>query len=322
VTALFEAHEITRTFPVGRMSLLHAVRDVSFTMQEGECLGLVGESGCGKSTLSRISARLLDPTSGKIFLRGRELSIEAKRFARDPDRADIQVVFQDPADSLNPRMSVFDIVADPLRQLLCLRGKALAEKVSRAAERAGIAPELLKRFPHQLSGGQQARVGIARAIAVNPSLLILDEPTSALDVSMQAVILRLLKDLRSGRNMSYLFISHNLHVVRLLCDRTLIMYLGRVVESGPTDEVFKEPCHPYTQALVEAIPSVEGLLGRHPPLRRLLPGEPQSPIDPDPGVCCFAGRCPQEFDPCRQQHPELLEVLPGRRVACHRYASN
>jgi oligopeptide/dipeptide ABC transporter ATP-binding protein len=293
---------------------------VSFHVCEGESLGLVGESGCGKSTLSRISARLLDPTAGSVLLHGRDLtSKNAKQFARDPDRANIQVVFQDPADSLNPRHNVFDIVADPLRRLECLSGKALTERVTRTADRAGIPSELLTRFPHQLSGGQQARVGIARAIAVNPSLLILDEPTSALDVSMQAVILRLLQDLRARKGMSYLFVSHNLNVVRLLCNRTLVMYLGRVVESGPTDELFMSPLHPYTQALVEAIPSVDAVLSGTPPKRRILPGEPQSPVDPDPHICCFAGRCPKEYEPCRSQAPNLGEVHAGHLVACHLY---
>ncbi len=292
---------------------VHAVDDVSFVINKGETVGLVGKSGCGKSTLVRALTRLIDASDGSVKLGTRELSLTpAKEFARDPDRARIQMVFQDAGESVNPRFTAFDAIADPLRRLRKLRGKALTQKVETVAGQCGLPLPLLSRFPHQLSGGQRARVGIARAIAVEPDLLVLDEPTAALDVSVQVVILQLLQRLKKDFGMSYLFVSHDLCVVRLLCDRVLVMYLGKIVESGPAAEVFEHPLHPYTQALVAAVPR----FGENGTERLRLSGEPISPIDPDPNVCRFYGRCPRGTDACKTTMPALRR-FGDRWVACH-----
>jgi oligopeptide/dipeptide ABC transporter ATP-binding protein len=306
---------LKRRFVGGPQQLpkVHAVDDVSFVINQGETVGLVGESGCGKSTLVRALTRLLDVSDGSIKLGTRELSLKPSRvFARDRDRARIQMVFQDAGESINPRFTAFAAIADPLRRLRKLRGAELTARVETVAEQCGLPLQLLTRFPHQLSGGQRARVGIARAIAVEPELLVLDEPTAALDVSVQVVILQLLQRLKKECGMSYLFVSHDLSVVRLLCDRVLVMYLGKIVESGPAKEVFERPLHPYTQALVAAVPRLhDGAKGR---LR--LSGEPQSPIDPDPNLCRFYGRCPLGTHMCKTTMPKLRRF--GRRqVACH-----
>jgi oligopeptide/dipeptide ABC transporter ATP-binding protein len=326
VTPLLEIEGLVKRFPVGKLGLvermqgksrklLHAVDDVTLAIGRGETVGLVGESGCGKSTLVRLITRLLDPTAGSIRFAGEELSaIPAKGFGRTPHRARIQMVFQDATDSLNPRFTAFAAIADPLQRLKRMGGSALRERVREAAALAGLPDELLSRFPHQLSGGQKARVGIARAIAVEPQLLILDEPTAALDVSVQVVILKLLDDLKRRLGLSYLFVSHDLNVVRLLCDRVLVMYLGRIVESGPAAQVFARPAHPYTKALLSAIPHAEpdGTRSRI----RLL-GEARSPIDPDPAVCRFYGRCPKGDARCTTEMPLLRSMGAGRHAACH-----
>jgi peptide/nickel transport system ATP-binding protein len=319
---LLEVASVTKRFPVGA-GWLHAVEDVSFAIRAGECVGLVGESGCGKSTLVRLITRLLDPTGGRIWFDGRDIgAIRADRFARDPARRGIQMVFQDPTDSLNPRFRAADAIADPLRRLGGgLDRAAVMARVRELAEQVGLPAELLSRFPHQLSGGQKQRVGIARALALDPALLILDEPTSALDVSVQAVILRLLDDLRRRRGLTYLFISHDLGVVRLLAERVLVMYLGRIVEAGPTAAVFSAPHHPYTRALVAARPGGplaaggETLPAASPRLR--LVGEPQSPIDPRPDTCQFHGRCPEGFDRCTRERPSLRDTGGEHWAACH-----
>ena len=330
---LLDIGELAKRFPVGRkrslpqriadsvagrkppVSLLHAVDDVSFTIGRGETVGLVGESGCGKSTLVRLVNRLLDPTDGIIRLGGSDLgAIRAADFAGHPARARVQMVFQDAGDSLNPRYTAADAIGDPLRRLKRLGGAALRARVEELADMTGLPRELLSRFPHQLSGGQKARVGIARAIAVQPDLLILDEPTAALDVSVQVVILQLLQRLKAELGMSYLFVSHDLNVVRLLCDRVLVMYLGKIVESGPAATLFTDPKHPYTRALLSAIPQAD-------PVRRAgrlrLGGEPRSPIGPDPKVCRFYGRCPSSTERCTQEAPELRRLEGERAVSCH-----
>ena len=222
------------------------------------------------------------------------------------------MVFQDAGESINPRFTAFDAIADPLRRLKHLRGDALYARVAHAASQCGLPSDLLGRYPHQLSGGQRARVGIARAIAVEPELLVLDEPTAALDVSVQVVILKLLQRLKAEFGMSYLFVSHDLSVVRLLCDRVLVMYLGKIVETGPAREVFERPLHPYTRALAAAVPRLDRK--RTQPLG--LIGEPRSPIDPDPNVCRFYGRCPHGTEACTSRMP-LLRPVAGREVACH-----
>jgi oligopeptide/dipeptide ABC transporter ATP-binding protein len=315
VNALLDIAELAKRFEVGGKRRLHAVDEVTFTIDPGETIGLVGESGCGKSTLVRLINRLLDPTSGSIRLGGIELAdLRARSFASNANRARIQMVFQDAGDSLNPRYTAADAIADPIRRLKRLKGAALKQRVEALADMTGLPRELLSRFPHQLSGGQKARVGIARAIAVEPELLILDEPTAALDVSVQVVILKLLQQLKQELGMSYLFVSHDLNVVRLLCDRVLVMYLGKIVEQGPADEIFSDPRHPYTRALISAIPQADPdkRVGR---LR--LSGEPRSPIDPEPTVCRFYGRCPKGEPRCAAEMPRLRSVGPARQVACH-----
>ncbi len=312
---LLEVVDLRMHFPVGRRARLHAVDDVSFEIGRGESVGLVGESGCGKSTLVRLVTRMLDPTAGDIVFNGRNIGfIPARKFAETRFRPKIQMVFQDPSDSLNPRYTAFDTIAEPLRLLAGVKASGeLQRQVLLAAGQTGLPRELLARFPHQLSGGQKARVGIARAIALRPELLILDEPTAALDVSVQATILKLLAELKQALGMSYLFVSHDLNVVRMLCDRIVVMYLGKVVEQGPTAEVFRKPAHPYTAALIRAIPSIGGRPGE----RDVLTGEPRSPIDPDPKVCRLFGRCSRQVDRCRNEGPVLKAVGERHLAACH-----
>jgi oligopeptide/dipeptide ABC transporter ATP-binding protein len=319
---LLDVAELSKRFPVGRkswrratpVSMVHAVDDVSFTLARGETLGLVGESGCGKSTLSRLLGRLTDPTEGIIRFAGQELTqTPAAQFARQPDRARIQIVFQDAGESINPRFTAFDAIADGLRQLRGISGDVLEAQVREAAEICGLPLALLERFSHQLSGGQRARVGIARSIALRPELLILDEPTAALDVSVQVTILKLLQRLKLQLGISYIFVSHDLNVVRLLCDRVVVMYLGRIVEIGPAQAVFENPMHPYTRGLVAAVPRLDGVRSETP----RLTGDPRSPIDPDPNACRFHGRCPVGADRCGTEMPALRQFAGARQAACH-----
>jgi peptide/nickel transport system ATP-binding protein len=258
---LLDVQNLVKTYQ-GKSGPVHAVRDISFRVHEGQSVGLVGESGCGKSTTSEILVRLTDPTSGTILFDGQDIAgISARRFVRDPRRADIQMVFQDATDSLNPRHSARDSIAEPLRRLGGVRSAKLKARVEELAALVGLPLPLLDRFPHQLSGGQKARVGIARAVALEPRFLILDEPTAALDVSIQAVVLNLLVDLRAQLGLSYLFVSHDLHVVRLLCDHVIVMKDGQIVEQGPTEQVMRTPRDPYTKTLLAAAPK--------PPARRV-----------------------------------------------------
>jgi oligopeptide/dipeptide ABC transporter ATP-binding protein len=316
---LLDVRALTKLYPVKsgtQRAQLHAVDDVSLTIMPGESVGLVGESGCGKSTLVRLLARLIDPSSGQIRLDGSNLAAMPQTdFVSSPDRRRIQVVFQDPTESLNPSFRVAKAIGDPLRHLLKpIKASDVEARVRRAAMLVGLPIELLDRYPHQLSGGQRARVGIARAIIVEPSLLILDEPTSALDVSVQAVILRLLADLRDRLGMSYLFVSHDLNVVRLLCSRVIVMYLGKVIEVAPVEELFVKPRHPYTQALIAAIPD-PARKGHASRVR--LDGSPSSPIDPDPNRCRFYGRCATGAEICTTTMPTLRTISPHHVAACH-----
>ena len=294
---------------------VHAVDDVSFVVQRGEALGLVGESGCGKTTLGRLVLRLLDPTAGEIIFDGQPIGAISKAELR-PLRPRMQVVFQNPLQSLSPRLRVFDIVAEPLRTHGRLAPGELRTRVVALLEQVGLGAQHLDRFPHEISGGQCQRVAIARALALEPQLLVLDEPTSALDVSVQAQILNLLADLRSRLGLTYLFISHDLSVVEYISDRIAVMYLGQIVEIGPSAGIFAAPRHPYTQALLNAVPAPEVIAQRE---LVVLEGNVPSPANPPTG-CRFHTRCPLAFDLCRTHAPVLkADGEPAWQVACHLY---
>jgi peptide/nickel transport system ATP-binding protein len=292
---------------------LRAVDDISFDVQTGETVGLVGESGSGKTTAGLCVLRLIEPTEGQIVFEGEDITrAESGRLRTLRQR--LQIVFQDPLDSLNPRMTVSDAVAEPLRLHGLVNGRAANEQVVELFGRVNLGPELIGRYPHQLSGGQRQRVGIARALATNPKLIVLDEPTSALDVSVQAQLLNLLRKLQAELNLSFVFISHDLAVVSHLSDRVAVMYLGQIVEFGPTAEVFRNPRHPYTMSLLSAIPG-EKLLEEH---RRIaLSGEIPSALNP-PAGCRFHTRCPFARPECSTEMQTLRPVADGHTVACNR----
>ncbi|MBQ6255675.1 MAG: ABC transporter ATP-binding protein [Clostridia bacterium] len=310
---LLEAKNLSRVFPAAGKKTVQAVSDVSIGVREGETLGLVGESGCGKSTLGRLMIRLLKPTAGDVLFRGKNITaMGEKEFA--PFRREMQLVFQDPYASLDPRMSVRDLIAEPIETWrLCENRQAVTGRVQELLHAVGVPEEFLYRYPHQFSGGQRQRIGIARAIAAEPSFIVCDEPVSALDVSVQNQILNLLKELKSSRKLTYLFISHDLSVVRYLSDRVCVMFLGKVCEIGPTEEVYNHPRHPYTRFLLDAVPQPD------PRLRgkeiRLLRGDPPSPANP-PSGCRFRTRCPFAKACCSEQEPPLRE-LDGVQAACH-----
>lgn len=311
---LLEAVGLTKEFPLKNKKCVHAVSDVSLQIFKGETLALVGESGCGKSTLGRTLIRLLQPTAGKIYFNGTEISaLNENNFS--PYRRRMQLIFQDPYASLDPRMTVRDIVAEPLKTYhICKTAEETTALVIELLRAVGIPEEFLYRYPHQFSGGQRQRIGIARAIALDPALIVCDEPVSALDVSVQNQILNLLKKLQHERSLTYLFISHDLSVVRFIADRVCVMFLGRMCEVGNTAEVYASPIHPYTRFLINAIPKADP--NARTEKRMLLSGELPSPIDPPTG-CRFHTRCPYAKDCCRTETPELRE-MNGRFVACHR----
>ena len=292
---------------------VHAVDDVSFTLHEGETLGVVGESGCGKTTLIRSLVRLVNSTGGEIKFRGTDIT-KASRSRMQPIRREMQMVFQDPQASLNPRKRISQILGTPLK----LRGvpKTEIEAESRGLlERVGMRPEHLSRFPHEFSGGQRQRIGIARALAMNPKLILLDEPVSALDVSVQAQVINLLDELQDDLGLSYVFVAHDLSVVRHVSDRIAVMYIGKMMELSPAEELYTKPIHPYSAALLAAIPIPDPKENRER-TRTKVSGEVPSPIDPPPG-CRFAGRCPRASDVCRQIEPQLTEYAGGHLAACH-----
>ncbi len=292
-----------------------AVDGVSFTIGPGEIMGLVGESGSGKSTVGRCVTRLVEPTSGSIKLRGKEISTLSRRAMR-PLRRDVHIVFQDPYSSLNPRMTIGQIVAEPMRLHRTASGKDLDRRVDEMLEKCGLRSELRDRFPHEMSGGQRQRVGLARALAVEPSLVIADEPVSALDVSVQASILNLITDLQRDLGFSCLFITHDLSVVEYISDTIAVMYLGKVVERTSREQLFRDPQMPYTQSLLTAAP-VPDPAAQRARTRVVLRGDLPSPLDPPPG-CHFHTRCPVAVDRCRVEVPPLAAVTaPDHLVACH-----
>jgi oligopeptide/dipeptide ABC transporter ATP-binding protein len=294
---------------------VHAVDGVSFALGQGEMLGLVGESGSGKSTIAKCVLRLVDPTAGAIRLRGTDITHLSRRALR-PLRRDLHIVFQDPFSSLDPRMTCGTIVAEPLRLHRVARGREADVRVAAMFETVGLHPELRHRFPHELSGGERQRVGIARALILEPSVVVADEPVSALDVSMRASILNLLRDLQQHIGFSCLFITHDLATVEFLCDRVAVIYLGKLVETAPTARLFRAPQHPYSQALLSAATVPDPTVERRPVL---LPGGPPSPLDP-PSGCRFRTRCPlepQSAPRSTEEEPLLRELAPEHLVACH-----
>lgn len=294
--------------------ILHAVDDVSFKIQRNRTLGVVGESGCGKSTLGRCILRLIEPTEGKVIYDGQDITQLDSKGLR-AIRKDMQMVFQDPYASLDPRKTVFQTIREPImKNHLCPKSE-YEDRVIELMNLVGLAERLSNSFPHELDGGRRQRVGIARALAMNPHFIVCDEPVSALDVSIQAQILNLLKELQASLNLTYIFVTHDLSVVNYFSDDIMVMYLGQIVEMAPTEELFANPLHPYTEALLSAIPVAKV---NHKKERIILQGEITSPIDP-PDECRFAKRCRYACEGCRKGTPPLREVKPGHFVACTKY---
>lgn len=296
-----------------KKGLLHAVDDVSFSINEGETLGLVGESGCGKSTTGRVALRLLDATAGEVLYEGKDIMKMSNKEMREM-RTKMQIVFQDPYASLNPRLSVSEIIAEPLIVHKVYKDKnEMDKRVKELMETVGLAERLIYTYPHELDGGRRQRIGIARALALNPKFIVQDEPVSALDVSIQAQILNLMADLQDEFGLTYLFISHDLSVVKHVSDNIAVMYLGKIVEKTDSKTIFSNPLHPYSQALLSAIPLPKlGAVRK----RIILEGDVPSPINP-PAGCRFYGRCMYRQDICKEQEPALVEYEPGHEVACH-----
>ncbi|MBS5520691.1 MAG: ABC transporter ATP-binding protein [Clostridiales bacterium] len=311
--ALLEIEHLKKYFPSPR-GMVHAVDDVSFSIQKGETMGLVGESGCGKSTLGRTIIHLLESTGGKIKFEGQDVTrLNKKELIKL--REDMQIIFQDPYSSLNPRLTLLDTVMEPLKLSGRFKKEELEAETTRLMDLVGVEKRFRMSYPHELDGGRRQRVGIARAIALNPKFVVCDEPVSALDVSIQAQILNLLMDLQDKYGLTYLFVTHDLSVVRHISTNISVMYLGQMVETGPTKELFEHPLHPYTKVLLSAIPTVDI---HHKKSRILVKGEINSPINPKPG-CRFALRCPYATDQCREP-VELKEISKGHFCACCRAA--
>ncbi len=303
-----------------QVATVHAVDGVSFTLDRGETLGLVGESGCGKSTTGLAVLRMLEPTSGRIEFEGQDITHYSKAQMR-PLRQRLQMVYQDPFGSLNPRMKVSDIIGEPL----VVHGKAddkaaYKDRIAELMRTVGLLPDMADRYPHEFSGGQRQRIGIARALALEPSLIICDEPVSALDVSIQAQVVNVLQELQERMGLAYLFIAHDLAVVRYLSHRVAVMYLGRIVEIARRDDLYREPLHPYTQALLSAVPVADPAVEKTR-ARIVVQGEVPSALRPPPG-CRFHTRCPHTMPQCRTDDPPLLDLGGGRAVACHLHVSS
>jgi oligopeptide transport system ATP-binding protein len=318
---LLEVNNLVKHFPIKsgllidhQVGAVQAVDDVSFDVREGETLGLVGESGCGKSTLCRTIVKLLEPTSGSIRFEGTEIAELSRKNLR-PLRRQMQMIFQDPYASLNPRKRVGQIVGDPLKLHGMASGSSLKREVQELLERVGLSAEHYNRFPHEFSGGQRQRIGIARALALRPRLVIADEPVSALDVSIQAQIINLLDDLQDEFKLTYVFVAHDLGVVRHVADRVAVMYLGKIVEIGPADDVYENPIHPYTVSLLSAVPIPDPRENRERE-HVVLEGDVPSPANP-PAACRFHTRCPRASDICSEVEPDLVEHRPRHWAACH-----
>ena len=308
MSALVRVENLKKHFKVGR-KIVKAVDGVSFEVMEGETLGLIGESGCGKTTLGRTLVRLTEPTDGKIFFQDKEISsLSQKKFR--PLRKKIQIVFQDPYSSLNPRMTIREILSRPLKIFEKLTKSEIEERITKAMTSVGLRPEHLNRYPHEFSGGQRQRIAIARALILNPEFVVLDEPTSALDVSVQAQILNLLKELKKSFNMTYLFISHDLSVIRYMSDRIAVMYLGKIVEMASSDELFENPIHPYTKLLMRSIPNPD------PDKKNLIGLEVPDMVIAGSG-CRYHPRCPMKMKRCEEEEPQLVEVSENHLVACY-----
>ncbi|WP_275080564.1 ABC transporter ATP-binding protein [Mycolicibacterium goodii] len=321
MTALLEVTDLVKHFPIKsgvvidrEVAKVRAVDGVSLTLHQGETLGLVGESGCGKSTLCRLILQLIQPTSGSVRFEGVELVGRSQRDLR-PMRRQVQMIFQDPYASLNPRKRVGQIIGEPMELHGLTSGAQTGHRVRELMERVGLQAEHYNRYPHEFSGGQRQRIGIARALALQPKLIIADEPVSALDVSVQAQIINLLKDLQEEFGLSYLFVAHDLGVVRHVSDRVAVMYLGKIVETGHVDGLYRTPFHPYSSALLSAVPIPDPR--RNAARERLvLEGDVPSPIDP-PSGCSFHTRCPWCTEICKDQTPALLDLAPGHAAACY-----
>ena len=311
---LLRAEDITRYFPANHGKTVHAVNGVSFEIYRGETLAVVGESGCGKSTLARVLLCLMPPTSGKVYWKDSEITgMHEREFNRI--RRNMQMVFQDPHESLNPYMKVRDIIAEPLQTYrVCTSKNEITERVLDLMERTGVPGDFLQRYPHQFSGGQRQRIGIARAIALDPELLVLDEPVSALDVSVQSQILNLLKHLKEEMNLTSLFIGHDLSVVYFIADRVAVMFLGKICEIGPKEELYKHPRHPYTAFLLDAIPQADPHLRDRK--RNVLEGEIPGLLELPKG-CCFHSRCPYATAQCCEEEPPMRDYGGGHMAACH-----
>jgi len=316
--SLVEVRDLKKHFPIRKGILsriagqVQAVDGISFTIEKGEILGLVGESGCGKTTAGRLIVKLIEPTAGEILFEGQDIA-NVTGGALRALRRDMQIIFQDPYASLNPRMAIGEIIGEPLLIHGLAQGKEIEERVSALLRTVGMEPFYHSRYPHEFSGGQRQRIGIARALALNPKLIVCDEPVSALDVSIQAQVINLLEDLQAKFKLTYLFIAHDLSVVKHISNRVAVMYLGKIVETARTRELFDHPLHPYTEALLSAVPIPDPTVERK---QIVLKGDVPSPINPPTG-CHFRTRCPYAEGICRAEEPPLLELSSNHWVACH-----